>query len=234
MIMNYNELLTDARWNLIKELSEKDQTPTDLAKKTSTSIANISQQLRLLEAYGFVKKDRQKNSKEPGKPKTIFSLNKELVQITTITDNFSERKNLELDYIQKAILNLWILEKKENQYFLEKFIYCNQDLIKKIDAIGIVKTEADKIELLILTEALSEIREKYSNQTIDNIAGEKKKIICWTHNLEEIKQGLRSNNEHFINITAKLKPFLDKNGYLKEVFKLKKEMKDGINKQDNE
>ena len=71
--MDYGTILTDSKWNIIKELSEKEQTPTELADKTKTTLANISQQLRLLEAYGIVKKERTESSKKPESSNDVVS-----------------------------------------------------------------------------------------------------------------------------------------------------------------
>jgi len=219
--MDYGTLLTDSKWNIIQELAKHNQTPTDLANKTKTSLANISQQLRLLEAYGLVKKERRISTNEPGKPKTLFSLGKEVNHLTFITKQLAVKKELELDYLQKAILKLWLTQKKEDIYFLEKFLITNEEIPKKCDAIGIVKTTSDKIELLLITKHTGDIREKYSNQTITNIEDQKKEIICWTHTIEEMEEGLANNNEYFKGLVTNLQPFLEKDGLINRIIKSK-------------
>ncbi|MAG38803.1 hypothetical protein CMO90_01835 [Candidatus Woesearchaeota archaeon] len=226
--MDYSSILTDTKWNLIKELSEKEQTPTELAKKTNTSIANISQQLKLLEAYGLVKKERKINNHQPGKPKTLFSINKKVSEIMVISKKFSMKKNLKPDYFQEAILNANCLcEKKEDIYLLEKFIILNEEIVKKSKAIMIIKLNHNIIELLIITttENLTQIREKYSNQELKDLDGEGKKIICWTHTITEIEEGIKSHNDHFTQIISELKPFLDKGTFFEKI----KELKNGTN-----
>lgn len=219
--MEYDALLTDSKWNIIKELSKENQTPTDMAKKTNTSVANISQQLRLLEAYNLVKKEKKINNKEPGKPKTLFSLDKELRYITLISKELTERKELDLDFLQKAILNLWMTQKKENLYFLEKFLITNEEVVKKCQAIGIVKSDEKSIDLLLITERIEEIRDKYSNQVIENLDGHKKKIVCWTHTMQDIEEGLKSHNEHFTWLMKNLKPFMDKEEFINKLLDIK-------------
>ncbi|MFH1771009.1 MAG: winged helix-turn-helix domain-containing protein [archaeon] len=219
--MEYGTLLTDSKWNIIKELSKENQTPTDLAKKTNTSVANIGQQLRLLEAYGLVKKEKKINSRKPGKPKMLFSLDKELTHLTIINKQLAVKKELELDFFQQAILNLWVTQKKENPYYLEKFLIINEEIVNKCQAIGIVKTDETSTDLLLVTERIDEIRAKYSNQTIDNLEGYKKKIVCWTHTMKEIEEGLKSHNEHFMWLMKNLKPFMDKEEFITTLLELK-------------
>jgi len=221
--MEYGALLTDSKWNIIKELSKKEQTPTDLAEKTNTSLANISQQLRLLEAYGLVKKERKINTKEPGKPRTVFSLGKEVMHTIIVSNYFAEKKDLELDYLQKAIFTLWMMERKEDIYYLEKFLITNEELIKKCDAIGLVKSDNEKIELLLVTEHIQDIRDKYSNQTVQNLEDKKKTIVCWTHNIKEIEDGIKGNNDHFIHLVKNLKSVLEKDNLIKKILDMKNE-----------
>jgi hypothetical protein len=45
--MEIEPLISGSKWSMIALLSEKSQSPTELAAKTGTSLANISQQLRL-------------------------------------------------------------------------------------------------------------------------------------------------------------------------------------------
>lgn len=215
--MDYGALLTESKWNLLKELSTKEQTPTDLAKKTKTSLANVSQQLRLLEAYGIVKKERKENNKQPGKPKTIYVIAKKVNYLISISEDHAIKKELNLDYFQKAMINIPILESNENSYFIEKFFFTNEEVVKKCDFVGLVKSENDTIELLLITKDIETIREKYSNQKITNLEGKKKTIVCWTHNIQEIEIGLKTENEHFIYLANNYNIILDKNDTNKKI-----------------
>lgn len=220
--MDYGALLTESKWNIIRNLSETEQTPTELAEKTNTSLANISQQLRLLEAYGIVIKERRGSMKKPGKPRTIFSLGKEINHIISISNFGAVKKNLELDYFQKAILNI-LLVNKGLSYYLEKFFIEKDEVIKKCDAIGLIPTQDEKIELLLITDHVQNIRDKYSNQDIENLEGEKKTIICWTHSIKEIEEGIKSKNEHFIKLIEHIIPIMNKNHILENIVKINNE-----------
>ena len=222
--MEYSSLLTDSKWNIIKEIAKEEQTPTNLANKLNTSIANISQQLRLLEAYGLVKKKKLVGEeKHPGKPKNVYSLNKEVAEVMLITNETTIKKTIDLNPIKRATIQAWLNLKSEDSYTLHKFIFTNEELLKKCDAINIVRITGDTMELMLVTEHIQEIRQKYSNQTIKTLEDKEKKIICWTHNLEDVKNGLKNNEEYFLQLTDNLKPFLDK----KEVLQKIKAMKNG-------
>ncbi|MBU1201127.1 MAG: helix-turn-helix domain-containing protein [Nanoarchaeota archaeon] len=214
--MNYNTILTDSRWEIIKAISEEDLSATELAKHTKTSIANVSQQLRLLEAYGLIKKISKINN-GIGKPKTRYTISKEVIETLIVSKNHCEKKSLDLDYLQKAILNLWLHTKKENHYFLEKFLTTYEEVTVKCQAIYIIKITIESIELLLVTEKLDEIRQKYSSQKISNLEGQIKTIICWTHSTKEIEEGLKRKENHFIQLVTNLKPFLDKEEITKKI-----------------
>ena len=221
--MEYSAILTDSRWAIIKELSKKELSPSEIAKKTHTSVANISQQIRLLEAYGIVKKKRKISDNKSGKPRTTYGIAKDIVETTIISPTQCERKNFDLNFLQKAILNSWAYLKQGNDDFFLRFIVPTDDIINKCLAIGLVKENGESFELLLLTkeEHLKEIRDKYSNQEISNSEGEKKKIRCWTHTTDEIETGLKVNEHHFVELTKDIKPLMDKKEYLRRIDEIK-------------
>ena len=51
-------MFTEQKWNILQCLSKDKFSPIQLAEKLNTTMANISQQLRLLEAANLVKKEK--------------------------------------------------------------------------------------------------------------------------------------------------------------------------------
>ena len=98
--MDIATLLTGTKWEIIELLSKKPLSPSDLAKKLNTSIANISQQLRLLQTAGLVKKKRTSTAK-PGKPRVLFSISDDYCFITCFSKGFAKKKLLKLNKEQK-------------------------------------------------------------------------------------------------------------------------------------
>jgi DNA-binding MarR family transcriptional regulator len=64
------EIFLNNKWIILKEIAESPQSPSDLALKTNTSLSNITQQLKLLEAYQIVRREKSEE-KNTGKPRTI-------------------------------------------------------------------------------------------------------------------------------------------------------------------
>jgi DNA-binding MarR family transcriptional regulator len=219
--MDYSNLLTDSKWQLLKELSNKETTPSELAEKTNTSLANISQQLRLLEAYGIVKKEKKEKNLGPGKPKTNYSINKEIINLTYISKNETFKKNLELDFLQKAILKSMIFEGNNYAFYLQRFLLTTKEVIENCDYIGLVSKKNEEINLLLITEEIKLIREKYSTHEITGMENKKKKIACWTHNLKEIEEGIRTESEYFKELIFNTKTIKDKGGFENKLKKLK-------------
>ena len=101
--MDAETLLTGTKWEIIELLAKKEFSPTELAEKLNTTIANISQQLRLLQAAGFVKKERVGTAK-PGKPRVLFSIAEDYCLIMLFTKGFARKKLVKISKEQKKII----------------------------------------------------------------------------------------------------------------------------------
>jgi DNA-binding transcriptional regulator GbsR (MarR family) len=110
--MELETLLTGSKWQIIKQLTKNKQSPLELAEKLNTTIANISQQLRLLELGNIVKKEKT-GAAGIGKPRTLFSLKQEFVYIIIASDKKAEKKLIELTKKGKDLLKK--LEGKNEQ-----------------------------------------------------------------------------------------------------------------------
>ena len=54
--MEQESLLSKSRWSILKELAKGSKSAVEIARKINQSVANITQQLVVLEAYELVKK----------------------------------------------------------------------------------------------------------------------------------------------------------------------------------
>lgn len=93
--MDIENLLTGTKWDIIQLLSKRQYSPLELSKQLNTTIANISQQLRLLETADLIKKNKT-GSTGPGKPRTLFSLSDDYAFITIISQGFAQKKLIHL------------------------------------------------------------------------------------------------------------------------------------------
>ena len=101
--MELETLLTGTKWEIIDILTNKPSSPLELAKKLNTTIANISQQLRLLQTANLIKK-KKTGSARPGKPRVLFSLSEDYAFITVMSKSFAKKKLIKINQKQKEAL----------------------------------------------------------------------------------------------------------------------------------
>ena len=105
--MDVETLLTGIKWEIIEIISKQPSSPSDLAKRLNTTIANISQQLRLLQTAGLVKRKKISQLK-PGKPRTQFSLADDYCVIISISPDFAKKKLIKIKPDQKKVIKKWL------------------------------------------------------------------------------------------------------------------------------
>lgn len=133
--MELESLFTSSKWMILKEISRHSQSPLQLAEKLNTSIANISQQLRLLEAAGIVKKQRVPE-RARGKPRVMFSLVDDFGYLIAATDGFAEKRLLSLSEYHKFVLRVWFVEDSALHEEIMKFYWKIKPNISQIKAIA--------------------------------------------------------------------------------------------------
>ncbi len=159
--MELETLFTEQKWNILKCLCEEKYSPLQLASKLNTSIANISQQLRLLEAANLVKTERVP-SRDKGKPRKLFSLTHNYAYIIATMDGFAEKRLLKLTSYHKIILKIWFLEKPELQYHLEKIYWKLEEYFDKIKAIALRQTN-EEVEIILICDKPKEVERNVSS-----------------------------------------------------------------------
>lgn len=194
-----NELLLDNKWEIIKEISQGPKSPTEIAISTHTSVSNIIQHLKILEAYNIVKKEKS-NEKSSGKRKTLYTLSTEAAQIIYIKNGSSLKKTIKIEKENEFIINTITSTSPEDSLFIITFLIKYEDILKKCKTIGLLKTNKDNIEFFIITDYVDEIRANFSNIFIEIFNSRTKKIINWTHNEEEIIRGIERKEKYFIDL----------------------------------
>jgi len=132
--MELDSFLASPRWEILSLISERPSSPIELAEKTKTTVSFVSQQLKLLEAAQIVKKTKT-GAFEKGKPRNLFSISKDFLYLTILTNGFSEKKKVDLGYYKKAILQSWLIENKSIQDFLQELLYNLKKELPEIQAI---------------------------------------------------------------------------------------------------
>lgn len=216
--MEFEEALTNARWKILAALAEGDYAASEIAKKRGMSIPTISQQAKLLEAYGLIKKKKE-GRKSPGKPRMIYTLNKEVAHLAVARHGFAGKQTVQLDEFHETILNIWFYGNREDHYCLQKFFWQNEELVEQCLGIAVVEKKEKEMHLLVIAEEekLEQLRKKFSKVELTTPKGEKRQMISWTHSPQEIREGLAREEAYFQNLTRKQHIIFERKEVFKEV-----------------
>jgi hypothetical protein len=162
--MELESLFSTSKWIILKLLSAGSKSPLELAQLSQTSLANVSQQLRLLELGGFVVRKRISN-RDKGKPRILYSLRGDYAFVIVGMEGFAAKKALSLSAIQKSMLRIWFLENKEIQYFLERIVWTLEPDLEKIKLIQYNPQSVLDIDLRIISDS-SEFKKHLKEYTI--------------------------------------------------------------------
>lgn len=216
--MKFEQALSGTRWEIISTLSKGDAAISEIAKATKTSIPNISQQAKLLEAYGLIKVRGEKRG-GPGKPKLFYALAKKYAFIAVARPGFAAKRSFVLDGASLIMLNTLFWEHKEDHYYLQKFYWQQEEFVEKCKAIAIIDSIDQEIHLLVVAEEkdLEKLRKEFSKVVITDPDGKKKSIISWTHSMEEIDEGLKKKEEYYQKLVKQFHVLMDYEGVLEHL-----------------
>ena len=144
--MELETLFTASKWGILEVLSRKPSSPLEIANELGTTIANISQQMRLLEASGLVVRTKVQNS-EAGKPRALFTLKEDFAFVAAATDGVAKKAILPLSNSQVYLTRVWMLGEPSIVDPLSKFYFSNNidhDLYFKQVSGNTIKLETTK------------------------------------------------------------------------------------------
>ena len=209
--MDYNTFFSNSKWEILQEISKNSKSPIELSKILKTSVPNVSQQLRLMEAMNLVDKKKIINYKK-GKPRTKYHIKHDFTYFIRLGKNIAEKQYIKHDSYLTYIFNVISIFQKRDQIFCLKMFFDNIDLLNE-SSIGVMKNSEENIELFILTEELELAREKLSNIKISSF-GKTRNIICWCQSSEEVEIGLKKRDPYYINLINDSKILIDYNNKL--------------------
>ncbi|PLW80938.1 hypothetical protein C0585_00040 [Candidatus Woesearchaeota archaeon] len=167
--MEQETLFTSSKWDILKVLSKGPKSPLELAKETRTSIANISQQLRLLELGGLVNKNRISN-RDKDQPRLVYSLGGHRSFIINLSQGFVEKELVELKPYQQFSMRSWFTKDETRKYFVEKYYWKElDDNIDQINAIAL-RNEYSTLRLFIICEKTVRTKIKKATLSKDEVS----------------------------------------------------------------
>lgn len=193
--MEQETLFTASKWDILKILSSGSKSPLQLAKLSNTSIANISQQLRLLEMAGLVQSKRISN-RDKGQPRLLYSLAGNHSFLIASSQDFVDKKFFKLSEYNKVILKIWFLDNPKLHYYLEKAFWQAEEYINNIDAILLDRGNSKEINLLIISDDL-ELKRELKKILIKNPEGVSKTVFFNVKTKSEFTRLLRNKASEF-------------------------------------
>lgn len=193
--------LTGTKWEILEILSKKTSHPKELAEEIGTTIANISQQLKLLEAYGYIKServDKGKGSRKKRSSRIKYSLNKNQLSIISINPFKMERKEITRTHINVYLANILLCDLKKETELLIRLYTDHKELFEHIEALFFLKTDANETHLFVITEKIELFRAENSRLQITKLK-ENNEIRFWSHTLDEVRKGLDSKEKYFLD-----------------------------------
>ena len=187
--MEQETLFTSSKWDILKCLELGKKSPIDLAKETNTSVANISQQLRLLELAGFVKSERISN-RDKGLPRILYFLADNYSYLIASMPGFVNKKFLKLQEHQKCVLKIWFLDNQELQRYVERFFWSIEKFLDKIDLLTIDNKGSGDVNVYISTTN-SELKKSIKDISIEGSFGNKKFSITFVKD-QDLKKSLEN------------------------------------------
>jgi predicted transcriptional regulator len=194
--MEQETLFTASKWEILKILASGPKSPLQLAKLSNTSVANISQQLRLLEMAGLVQSKRVSN-RDKGQPRLLYSLVGNHSFLIASSTDFVEKKFFKLSDYNKIILKIWFLDDSNVHHFLEKAFWFLEDRLKQIEVIAVDKRSlsSDDLQVLIVSVDPS-IKASLKKMQIRNPEGLMKNIVFTVRSYSELPKYMAQNAEY--------------------------------------
>jgi DNA-binding MarR family transcriptional regulator len=191
--METETLFTSTKWEVLKALSNQPMSPLQLAKTLNTSIANVSQQLRLLELAGLVWKKRLPREKEDRR--ILYSIKSQKLYAILIAGKRANKAFIDLDERKAALLSAWMIDDPYYQKLAERLVTDYQASLKEIEAIAFnqdipeflfasskVKLKQDSVQE---TGKHSVPVRKASMPELEKLAGNIILIHAWIDNYED-------------------------------------------------
>ena len=171
--MEQETLFTASKWDILTALAEHSRSPVELANNLNTSVANISQQLRLLEMAGLVKSKRISN-RDKGLPRVQYSLAGNQSYLIATAQEFVGKKFLKLTERNKVVMRIWFLDNPELHYYLEKAFWNIDEHLNNIDSIFFDK-HSGETTLVILSDDKN-LKKEIKDLNLKNPDGAKRTI----------------------------------------------------------
>ncbi|MFT4310544.1 MAG: winged helix-turn-helix domain-containing protein [Candidatus Woesearchaeota archaeon] len=156
--MEWESFTTSTKWDILTALAKQPTSPSQIADILGTTVANVSAQLKLLEAANIIEKQKTGNA-SAGKPRLLFSILQPSVYITSIQSQNTYKYKISPTLFQQVILNVWKLEEQYHKpltAFILKhetlmqqplYVQCAQQVVTLYTTVSCPKTTIDGVTI---------------------------------------------------------------------------------------
>lgn len=201
--MELENFVKGIKWEIVSILAKTPMSPSEIAEKLQTSVPNISQQLRIMELSGIVKKERKKVT-SLRTTRVEYKLVSDLHFVASCSSGLVYKETFEKSDCLRAIIFALLGVKKKGVFeVLLKFFLDNSEIILEADFVAISHIGANKIDLLVITSKhLEKLRGALANQVIE-VCGNKMTLALWSHTSDEFTRGLARKEHYFVDYLKK-------------------------------
>jgi hypothetical protein len=215
--MDIETLFVDSKWRILSELSLGAMSPTELAKKTGTSAANISAQLRLLEAMDLIQEEKHTNISK-GEARKTYSLKKEFAYLVISSRQSIGKRMIKLTPDLMIYFNVWLINDSEIPPMLVKLWVENEIIFKNTNSFGYVGFK-EELEILIISDNTQEFSDLNNKSMMRN---EKQyKIKAHVYTKEVFEDSIKNKDDHIVSLLKKVFIILDKDSFLSKLKRAK-------------
>ncbi len=132
--MDSDLFFSESRWKILEILATNPSSPLEISQKVKTSVAYVSQQLKLLEAANLIAK-KKTGMAGKGQPRSVYTIVKEILYLTVLVKDKPAKKMIYLSDYHKIILKIWLLENSVSHYYIEKLYWKIEEDLKDIKSI---------------------------------------------------------------------------------------------------
>lgn len=161
------------RLEILKFISDKERTPTEISKKFNMSLPGVHSNLNFLENRGFIEKSGEKKGKT--RPYNLYTIKKDIFSYLKISKKDVSKETLEIDEDFDSILQIYKISSRDFRKSLLKFWYDIQRFRKEIQSIAVYgsvakgnqKQDSD-IDILIISKNPDKLEKEYSAKMFEN------------------------------------------------------------------
>ncbi|MCM2325915.1 MAG: winged helix-turn-helix domain-containing protein [Candidatus Woesearchaeota archaeon] len=197
--MELESLFSESKWKILAELSISPLSPKELAKKTNTSMANMSTQIRLLEAMDFIEK--QVIGKNPNRARKLYRLKKEFCYMTLATKTTSGKKLISSDD-SMFFFKVFLINEKSLPHALIR-LYCENEPLFSRSCFGYVSIKGNDVEILLLDDEMQKPQDKISWK------GNDYNLKYHLFSKKEFEEKIRQGDEHALSLLRRVFILID-------------------------